>query len=261
MSRMHHPTLSRPKCPARVSRPGGRLGNRGLSIVEMMVGITIGLFILAGATMVLTTQLGDNHRLLLEVQMQQDLRAAAEMISRDVRRAGHWSRADKFVWPPDAAAGGIAVDNPYDGTTPADAPGTTTTTSSLSYARSTVETGGGRFGQDPAPGGINDDERMGFRFNPDGRYTIDAWLGNAWQALTDPAVMKVTRFDITLRSIALALPCGAQCLGSGGCPLVQSARDVVITIVAEAAHDPSVRRTLRDRIRLRNDVLTEVCAP
>ena len=38
----------------------------GLSIVELMVGITISMFILAGATLVLTTQLDNNRRLLLD---------------------------------------------------------------------------------------------------------------------------------------------------------------------------------------------------
>jgi len=42
--------------------------------------------------MVLTTQLGDNRRLLLEAQMQQDMRTAADLISRDLRRAGYWTR-------------------------------------------------------------------------------------------------------------------------------------------------------------------------
>ena len=62
---------------------------RGISIVELMVGITISLFILAGASLVLTTQLDSNRRLLLEAQVQQDLRTTADMISRDVRRAGY----------------------------------------------------------------------------------------------------------------------------------------------------------------------------
>ena len=70
---------------------------RGLSIVELMVGITIGLFILAGASMVLTTQLGDNRRLLLEAQVQQDLRVASDLISREIRAAGYWGNAYQQV--------------------------------------------------------------------------------------------------------------------------------------------------------------------
>lgn len=61
---------------------------RGLSLVELLVGISVGLFVLAGATLLLSTQLGDNRRLLLETQLQQDLRATMDIITRELRRAG-----------------------------------------------------------------------------------------------------------------------------------------------------------------------------
>ncbi|MBL0296208.1 MAG: hypothetical protein IPQ21_03185 [Betaproteobacteria bacterium] len=61
-----------------------------------MVGITVGLFIVAAAAMLVTTQLGDNRRLLLETQVQQDLRATADIITRELRRAG---LAGARLWP------------------------------------------------------------------------------------------------------------------------------------------------------------------
>ena len=67
-------TALRPTPPSRIARRPPR----GVSIVELMVGITIGLFILAAATVMLTSQLADNRRLLLEAQVQQDLRATAD---------------------------------------------------------------------------------------------------------------------------------------------------------------------------------------
>ncbi len=69
-----------------------------------MVGIAVGLFIVAGATMVVTTQLGDNRRLLLETQLQQDLRATADIITRELRRAGAEGSATSHVWAPADAA-------------------------------------------------------------------------------------------------------------------------------------------------------------
>ena len=60
-----------------------------MSIIELMIGITIGLFILAGATLVVTGQLSEGRRLLTDTQIQQDLRAASDIIARDVRRAGY----------------------------------------------------------------------------------------------------------------------------------------------------------------------------
>ena len=75
-----------------------RAAQRGLSIVEMMVGVTIGLLVVAGATMVVSTQLLDNRQLMVETQVQQDLRAAADIITRDLRRAGYTSNPQNGVW-------------------------------------------------------------------------------------------------------------------------------------------------------------------
>lgn len=248
---------------------------RGLSIVELMVGITIGLFILAGATMVLTSQLGDNRRLLLEAQMQQDMRATADMIARDIRRAGYWAHAICQVWlepgkviAPECAnavsGAGEWVTNPYGTMTPRAAPAGTQT---VVYDRSTDEESAGLGEDDDLVDDVADRtrEQVGFRLRVVGdRQTVQYLVGeDNWQDLTDPEVLKVTQFTLALNARDLALPCGVQCpvLGPGGCPLVQSVRDVTITLVAEARHDATARRTLQDNVRLRNDVVREVCGP
>ena len=55
---------------------------RGMSLVELMVGITVGLFIVAAATTLMANQLSDNRKLLVETQIQQDLRASMDIITR-----------------------------------------------------------------------------------------------------------------------------------------------------------------------------------
>lgn len=240
-----------------------------MSIVELMIGVTISLFILAGATLVLTSQMGDNRRLLLEAQMQQDLRTAADMISRDIRRAGYWGQAFRGVCPPPPAACAV-VANPYNGLTTLNAPVATT---EVVYARSTDEEGGALIGTDDGAldGGVNRPrERVGFKWNAANK-TIDYLVGaNNWQALTDAAVLQVTQFTMTLATVDVAVPCGTgacspteptQALGPAGCRLVQRSRDLSFTIVAQAVHDSSVRRSLSDNVRLRNHVPAEVCPP
>ena len=76
-----------------------------------MVGVAIGLFVVAAATMLVATQLSDNRRLMLETQVQQDLRATADIIARELRRAGHWAKARDGVWYEGNAA--AVRDNPY----------------------------------------------------------------------------------------------------------------------------------------------------
>ena len=76
--------------------PGtSRQRQTGLSLVELMVGVAVGLFVVAGATLVVSNQLGDNRRLMLETQIQQDLRAAADLIARDLRRSGYWASVQR----------------------------------------------------------------------------------------------------------------------------------------------------------------------
>lgn len=256
------------------TRPGHlvrRAPQRGLSIVELMVGITIALFILAGATLVLTSQLDSNRRLLLDAQLQQDLRTTADMISRDVRRAGYWGKAYCNVWPAAAPAdqGGDPANctqsNPYRTMTPDNAPAPDGTTQ-LVYDRSTDFEGGAAFNKDDdlvdgAAGRPR--ERVGFRFNPDAG-TIEYLVGaNNWQALTDGAVMQVTDFRIVINRQVLPVPCadagcqarGPKCNG----PMSVESRDLTFTIVARALHDASVQRSLRENVRLRNSVPVEQC--
>ena len=241
---------------------------RGLSIIELMIGIAIGLFIVAGATLMLTTQLGDNRRLLLEAQIQQDMRAAADMISRDIRRAGYWAQSYRQVWP---GAGALA--NPYTRIEPGGAP---LATDAIEYDRSTGEDGR-LIGSDD--NGVDAEanrprERVGFRLStrPNEPKTIEYQVGAGnWQALTDKEVLEVTTFELVLTARQVDVPCGAGPCGPcvaglcpainpvTGCRLVQVYRDVTITIVAKARHDPTVQRALRDNVRLRNSVPDAVC--
>lgn len=254
-------TQHRPASPA----PRWRRPAAGLSIVELMVGITISLFILAGASLVLTTQLDNNRRLLLEAQLQQDLRTAADMIARDVRRAGYWGKAYCNVWPAVLDVADCPGPNPYNTMTPDDAPAPAGTTN-LVYDRSTDAEGGADFNRDD---GVLDAvagrprERVGFRWN-EGAGTIEYMVGDGnWQALTDPAVLRVTQFNMALNRRVLPVPCaaaGCQALGPvcGGPVSVQS-RDLTVTIVARAVHDANVQRSLRENVRLRNSVAVEQC--
>ena len=239
----------------------------GLSIVELMVGVTISMFILAGATLVLTTQLDNNRRLLLEAQLQQDLRTAADMISRDVRRAGYWSKAYCNVWPAVLDLVNCPVaNNPYRFTNPAAAPAPAGT-GQLEYNRSTDAEGGADINRDDdALDAVANRprEHVGFRWN-EGDGTIDYLVGanGNWQALTDATVLRVTRFNMVLNRQVLPVPCAmAGCQAQGplcGGPVTLESRDLSFTIVARAVHDASVQRSLSENVRLRNSVPVEQC--
>lgn len=232
----------------RPSRP-----SRGLSIVELLVGVAIGLFVVAGATMVVSTQLSDNRALLLETQVQQDLRAAADLISRDIRRAGYWGNAHQRVWPVAAA---LMPANPYPA--PAVAAGNGGR-NELMFGITHWEPG-----MNPADevenDALDDNERFGFALNA-GTGVIEMRIGDAgWQAMTDASVVNITQFNFQVITQAIDLPCQKPCpVGVANCPPQQLVRDVVVVITGQARHDATVQRSVRSNTRLRNDEVTGAC--
>lgn len=79
-----------------------RTCQRGISLVELMVGIAIGLVIVAAALFALTHHLRENRAMLLETRLMQDLRTTTDLIARDLRRAGTLSQGNdglRFSYP------------------------------------------------------------------------------------------------------------------------------------------------------------------
>jgi prepilin peptidase dependent protein B len=206
----------------------------GLSMVELMVGVAIGLFVVAGATMAVSNQLGDNRRVMLETQIQQDLRTAADMITRDVRRSGYWVNAQAGVWH----AGAVSVDaNPHAALTPASGVANEVR---FEYSRGNP---------------LNED--AGFQLVDN---TIKMRVGGQWQALTDSTTLRITDFRVTLNSQNIALACFNDCPGGGtACWPTQTVREVEVFIDGTAVHDPSLRRNARSNVRLRNDIINGAC--
>jgi len=224
-------------------RHSGRLAShqRGLSLVELMVGIAVGLFVVAGATLLVSNQLGDNRRLLLETQIQQDLRAAADIIVRDLRRSGYWGAAESGIWH----AGAVAVStNPYTAITPT-VSGAAASAVTFDYSRG-VENGT-----------VEAIEQSGFRLT---NGVIQMRVGGNWQPLTDDRTLRITGFQVTLNTQSLGLSCFLPCpVGAANCPPTQALREVSVLISGTAVNDGAVQRSVRSNVRLRNDVVNGAC--
>lgn len=236
----HHHSAGRPRL--------GQL-DRGLSIVELLVGIAVGLFVLAGATMMASNQISDNKRLLLETQVQQDLRTAMDVIVRDIRRSGYSFHADVLqpVGAPLVTPIGYKPAGVMDGS------------NVLLYTYSSVTTPADNKTADPGNPADAPDFK-GFILE-DETIKVQLGLGN-FQALTDRGVVEILELTATqVQSPAIALP---TCSGPGPCPVSVTGcgnprvvtRYIDLKIVGKAVHDPRVKRTLTTRVRVRND---EVC--
>ncbi|HEY1092205.1 MAG TPA: prepilin-type N-terminal cleavage/methylation domain-containing protein [Burkholderiaceae bacterium] len=218
----------------------------GLSMVELMVGVTVGMIVVAGAVTMVVSQITEHRRLMLETQVQQDLRAAADMMMREMRRAGFWEQAQAGVWSPGTST--PLLNNPYVAMTPASAAaGQSSVAFSVSSAdRNSVPENNLA---DPA-------ERFGFSLQDD---TLEYTLAGDKQPLTDPHILKITGFSVKLdvQTVGLQDFCpGSACdPATMQCPAVE-VRAVTVTIAGEATHDPAVKREVVVRSRLRNDNVT-----
>ena len=224
------------------SRPVPRR-QRGLSIVELLVGAAIALSIAAAAAAVTADTLRESRALLVETRLLQDLRGAADLVTRDLRRAGYWGAAASGVWQ---RAAERPAANPY-----------TELTSAPAASDSVLF----RVSQDAIENGLIDaDEQLGFRLHSG---SLELQLGaNNWQALTDPGSLIVTRFSVlpSVDEIALDGYCAQACAtGSASCPPRQQVRSLAIAIDARSAVDPRVLRSVRSSVRLRNDRIVGSC--
>lgn len=215
-------------------RPGRALHpQRGLSLVEMMVGVAVGLFIVAGATVLAASQLSENRRLLLETQVQQDLRASADIITRELRRAGYDGHPEFLVWSADSPATDPRA-NAWAGLT-------------LAQGSDVVSYGYDR------PGATTTD--YGYQLSGG---AIKQRLGSTVQDLTDRSTLEITAFTVALQTNAGdQIACPRLCDdGTQSCWPTQTVVDATVTLSGRAVSDATVSRTIVSRVRLRNDALT-----
>ena len=217
---------------------------RGLSVVELLVGVVIALFIAAAGATLLASQLRENRVLLLEARLMQDLRTAADLVTRDLRRAGYWGAAVDGVWVTGTSS--VAA-NPYAAVAPATA---ASDAASFSYSRDAAENGT-----------VDSNEQFGFRLRT-GAIEIQLGAGN-WQALTDAGTLTITQFSVTpsVQNVSLAGFCSTPCpAGAAACPPQQRVRSLALVITGRLVADPAVIRSVRSAVRLRNDTVAGACA-
>lgn len=232
------------------TRSKSRRSSRGMSIIELLIGVAIGLFILAGASTMFVGNVTNSRRLLLESRLNQDLRATMDLVARDLRRGGYWVNS---------LAGTLAV-------------GSASTTVVNPYSTVT-ETGGTQI--DYAYTGARDDteennvlnagtEQFGFKLDT-ANHAIQMNIGGTWQTLTNTDILRIpdNGFVIlpTETSIDIRTSCSKTCtdtLLAPTCPRIQ-VRTYNIVLTGISTTDSAVSRTLRSQVRVRNDAILGSC--
>lgn len=245
---------TRAVCRAVKQSPASRACQQGLSVIELMVGAAIGLLIVAAGTKLFVEYLTSTRRTLVETRASQELRAAADIVTRGLRRAGHWHNALRMI--PSAGAPGMS--NPHRSVTRGvDGIG-------YSYARD----------DDDA---VDVNEQFGYRVS---NYVLQARIGGTWQSLTDPGAVRVVGFDLEemTRSVDLHETC--PCLLRMTCTSKQfrdrdpdtgstgiyhadrprlNIRSYALRLVGQVPQDMRIVRDLRETIRVRNDEVVGTC--
>lgn len=220
-----------------------RLPQRGFTLVELLVGLALALVVVAAATLLLARQAREQRALVVEARLMQDLRASADLVARDLRRAAHWGDAGAGVWTASVAP----RVNPYAAQAPASA---ASDAASYAYSRDATENHA-----------LDANEQFGLRLR---NRAIELQLGAGnWQALTDATLIEITALEITpvVEEIDLGALCAKACaVGDAACPPRQLVRSLTVRISARAAADPAVTRSLASRVRLRNDVVVGACS-
>lgn len=191
----------------------------GYSLVELLVGCALGLLLAGAALQLFARQVQAQREQLVEARLHQDLRATSDLVVRGLRRAGAHDLADA-------------------GASPYRAIELSPATLIASHNRDALDNGV-----------LDERERAGFRVVDGG---MQAMVGGRWQALTDPAVVRVVRFDLAMsaRPTTTASDCAT---------LIE--RDLSITIEAHPAVDPRRLRRVSTQVRVRNDdVDASACA-
>ena len=207
----------------------------GLSIIELMVGIAVGLTVLAGASKLFADYMNNNRQLLLATRLNQEIRSVADVIARDLRRAGYWQNALAGV-----ANGSVTgADNAYGAVS--------TSTSALSW----------RYAQD-SDNLLAGNESFSLRLQ-NGVIQISRDNAATWEDLSDPAATTITEFSITPTSRTVSLQ--EYCFTTGAAYPSLNIRSYDLFITGQASADPTARRTLRESVRVRADEISGSCPP
>lgn len=229
--------MIRPRLPA-----ARRRRQRGVTLTELMIGITVGLIVTAGTLGLFAGQMRSNRDLLTSARLNTEVRATMDTMVRDLRRASYWGASESGTWFPGNT---LIAANPFTEVTTADG--------QVTY----------RYDEDN-DGELDDGEV--FRLERTDTGTVELHTLSAGGAvtntvtITDPDVTEVTGLGFVLVDRTGT----TTCLNAGAGPVAPTppvihVRQVTVTLTARLRSEPAVTRTMTEAVRLRNDWVEGSC--
>lgn len=161
------------------------LKQRGISLVEMLITLSLGLLLMASISAVFTNTLGLNSRSLQASQLQEEAVATMQLILSDLRRANYTANYEEIVVDPSGNSNPFA-DSLIVASHPDEAPNSCVL-----------------FGYDADSDGVDDGvtERFGYRLRDQQvqrRQNGNVCADNGWQGLTSADAVVVEQLTFTL---------------------------------------------------------------
>lgn len=204
----------------------------GFTLIELMIGLLIGLIVLSGATYIFVITVKSSRDVMYSARLNQELAAAVSIITGDIRRAGHWVQNagnsspygeignDFFV----VSANCVLYNYDEDGNSSIEAD----EFRGVKLLNSTLE------------------------LKTSGTDMDDCTTGQ-WDPITDINFMTVTSAVFSDVSSCTVDTVSAACPGTVGTSDVASVRELSITISAQVNGDASWQKTVQETVKLRND--------
>jgi len=196
----------------------------GLTIVELLIGLAIGLVITGVVLSVFTTSLINSQGVIQNGKLNDDLNAVMDIIVSDVQRAGYSNATPSKTGNPFMQAGtDISVSNGN--------------CILFTYDRN-------------SNGTVEDNEKFGYRLS--GNAIQDRPVGaafncgapiSAWENLTDPNVIIITAFTVSLSNVAIKVGAGTDTINY---------RTVSLSITGHLTTDNTVTKTITRTIKVYN---------
>lgn len=215
---------------------------RGLSLIDLMVGMAVGFVLLMAITQFFVSQVVGNTNMLKATRLNQELRAVMDFAVRDIRRGGYWGNAASGVWY--EGSPGVTT-NPLQsitvGTT-AD-PATATSGDSIKYS---YDVNGN--------GTLEDSETFTIRLNAGAVELVQGIANPTTTQLSDPGSTTITAltFSVTPATVTVA------CVVAGSNPAL-TVREITIALAGRLESDATVTRTMQETIRIRADSIVGSC--
>lgn len=196
---------------------------RGETLIGLMIGLAVGLIVLAGASAMFVSNIGSNRETLQAGLLDREMKAIRDVMVSEIRRAQYRANSEHRY-----DGGGFCTD---DFCNPADAKAFSLTSgTNFQFAFDRNE-----------DGARNEDECTGFRLVNNAIEMKSGCNNPTWSQLSDPATVQITALSFTVN-------CGT----TTGAAFYN--RTVNITLTGRLVSDNTVTRTFTEQVLLRNPI-------